>query len=78
MGGNAPVMAARFVKEGAVVLLGAKLSPGLSDWVPQGMQVAGGQVPVDDVHLIVEYKRNEEWDQVASPRANRFVIYVVK
>jgi len=75
LGGNAPVMAARFVKEGAVVLLGAKLSPGLSDWVPQGMQVAGGQVPVDDVHLIVEYKRNEEWDHVASPRANRFIVH---
>ena len=36
------------------------------------MQV--GQVPVDDVHLIVK-RRNEEWDQVASPRANRFIVH---
>ena len=37
------------------------------------MQV--GQVPVDDVHLIVKQRRNEEWDQVASPRANRFIVH---
>ena len=37
------------------------------------MQV--GQVPVDDVHLIVKQRRNEEWDQVASPRANRFMLH---
>ena len=36
------------------------------------MQV--GQVPADDVHLIVK-RRNEEWDQVASPRANRFIVH---
>jgi len=75
LGGNAPVMAARFVREGAVVLLGAKLSPGLSDWIPDGLQVAGGEVAEDDVHLIVEYKRNEAWDSVVSPRANRFIVH---
>jgi len=75
LGGNAPVMAARFVREGAKVLLGAKLSPGLSEWVPEGMEVAGGDIDKDDVHLIMEYKRNEEWDGVVSPRANRFIIH---
>jgi len=75
LGGNAPVMAARFVKEGAKVLLGAKLSPGLSEWIPDGMEVAGGEIEADDVHLIMEYKRNEEWDGIASPRANRFIIH---
>jgi len=75
LGGNAPVMAARFVKEGANVLLGAKLSPGLMDWVPQGMEVAGGQLQQDDVHLIMEYKRGEKWDSVEAPRANRFILH---
>ena len=75
LGGNAPVMAARFVREGAKVLLGAKLSPGLNQWIPEGMEVAGGEVGEDDVHLIVEYKRQEEWDGVVSPRANRFIVH---
>jgi len=75
LGGNAPVMAARFVKEGAQVLLGAKLSPGLMDWVPGGMEVAGGNIDADDVHLIMEYKREESWDNIKSPRANRFIIH---
>eukprot|EP00090_Calanus_glacialis_P003679 TRINITY_DN12703_c0_g1_i1.p1 TRINITY_DN12703_c0_g1~~TRINITY_DN12703_c0_g1_i1.p1 ORF type:complete len:472 (-),score=200.45 TRINITY_DN12703_c0_g1_i1:713-2128(-) len=75
LGGNAPVMAARFAREGAKVLLGAKLSPGLAEWIPEGMEVAGGDIDADDVHLIMEYKRNEDWDGVVSPRANRFIIH---
>jgi len=75
LGGNAPVMAARFAREGAKVLLGAKLSPGLAEWIPEGMEVAGGVIDTDDVHLIMEYKRNEEWDGIVSPRANRFIIH---
>jgi len=75
LGGNAPVMAARFAREGAKVLLGAKLSPGLAEWIPEGMEVAGGDIDDDDVHLIMEYKRNEEWDGVVSPRANRFIVH---
>jgi len=75
LGGNAPVMAARFAREGAKVLLGAKLSPGLAEWIPEGMEVAGGDIDTDDVHLIMEYKRNEEWDGVFSPRANRFIVH---
>ena len=57
------------------MLLGAKLSPGLAEWIPEGMEVAGGDIDADDVHLIMEYKRNEEWDGVVSPRANRFIIH---
>ena len=75
LGGNAPVMAARFAKEGAKVLLGAKLSPGLAEWIPEGMVVAGGEIEADDVHLILEYKRDEEWAGFTSPRANRFIVH---
>ena len=69
------MMAARFAREGASVLLGAKLSPGLADWIPEGVEVAGGKVGLDDIHLIVEYKRNELWDTVESPRANRYIVH---
>ena len=55
LGGNAPVMASRFAREGAAVLLGAKLSPGLAEAAGE-MQLAGGSVPEDDIHLILEYK----------------------
>ena len=55
LGGNAPVMASRFAREGAAVLLGAKLSPGLAEAAAE-MQLAGGSVPEDDIHLILEYK----------------------
>jgi len=75
LGGNAPVMAARFAREGAEVLLAAKLSPGLAGWLPRGVRVAGGEIATDDVHLIMEYKREEAWGQVRAPRANRFIVH---
>jgi len=75
LGGNAPVMAARFAKEGANVLLAAKLSPGLAGWLPEGVEVAGGAISTDDIHLILEYKREEAWDDVKAPRANRFILH---
>ena len=68
-------LGARFVKEGAAVLLAVKLNPGLAEWISDGMEVAGGEVGEDDVHLVVEYKRQEVWDGVASPRANRFIVH---
>ena len=36
---------------------------------------AAAEVREDDVHLIVEYKRQEEWGGVVSPRANRFIVH---
>ena len=39
------------------------------------MEVAGGEKGEDDVHLIVEYKRQGEWDGVVSLRANRFIVH---
>ena len=68
-------LGARFVKEGAAVLLAVKLNPGLAEWISDGMEVAGGEVGEDDVHLVVEYKSQEVWDGVASPRANRFIVH---
>lgn len=74
-GGNAPVMASRFAKEGAKVLLAAKMTQEYKNNLPEGVEVAGGLVENDDVHLIWEYKAGETWDGVKSPRANRFIIH---
>ncbi len=29
----------------------------------------------DDIHLILEYRREETWGQYTSPRANRFIVH---
>jgi len=74
-GGNAPVMASRFAKEGAKVLLAAKMTDDYKKKLPAGVEVVGGHVGKDDVHLIWEYKAGETWDGVSAPRANRFIIH---
>eukprot|EP00094_Tigriopus_californicus_P001080 TCALIF_01045-PA protein Name:"Similar to Adpgk ADP-dependent glucokinase (Mus musculus)" AED:0.27 eAED:0.27 QI:205/0.53/0.35/0.64/0.92/0.85/14/0/1299 len=76
LGGNAPVMALRFAQEGAEVLLAGRMSPELKKSLPTMITVAGSDhVAHDDVHLILEYKRNQVWQQYQSPRANRFIVH---
>jgi len=78
VGGNAPVMALRFAREGADVLLAAKMTPELRRQLPDAVQMADVQksgVAVDDVHLILEYKRGERWGRYEAPRANRFIVH---
>ncbi|KDR23023.1 ADP-dependent glucokinase [Zootermopsis nevadensis] len=75
LGGNAPVMAKRFALEGCEVLLAAKMTPKLQESLPEGVTVAGGDIRKDDIHLILEYKANEEWGIYKSPRANRFIVH---
>lgn len=75
LGGNAPVMAKRFVLEGCEVLLAAKMTPKLQDSLPEGVRVVGRDIKKDDVHLILEYKEDEEWGIYRSPRANRFIVH---
>jgi ADP-dependent glucokinase len=36
------------------------------------LTVVGGDIQKDDIHLILEYKANEEWGIYRSPRANRY------
>jgi len=74
-GGNAPVMATRFAREGADVLLAARMTPYMTNMLEQRVQVAGDEVDEDDIHLIWEYKAGEVWGEVAAPRANRFIIH---
>ena len=75
LGGNAPVMANRFALEGAHVLLAAKMSKNFQQTIHENIQVIGDVIEKDDIHLILEYKRNEHWGNLKSPRANRFIIH---
>nr|CAD7441007.1 unnamed protein product [Timema bartmani] len=75
LGGNAPVMASRFVSEGCHVLLAAKMTTDLQKTLPEGITVVGGDVSKDDIHLILEYKAGEQWGPYVAPRANRFIVH---
>lgn len=83
LGGNAPVIANRLAMEGADVILAGRMSKILKDKIRPGItltgqadQSSGNAIDTkDDVHLILEYKRNEEWGKYKSPRANRFIIH---
>ncbi|XP_043232365.1 ADP-dependent glucokinase-like [Amphibalanus amphitrite] len=73
VGGNAPVMAARFAREGCSVLLGSGRYAG--QHVPERVEVVGPQTPQPDIHLILEYAANTHWCRQATTRANRFIIH---
>lgn len=75
MGGNAPVMAMRFSKEGCDVLLAAKMTRSYKLMIPDGIEVVGGEVERDDIHLIIEYKYGETWGPFTSSRANRYILH---
>lgn len=69
-------MALRFAREGAQVLLAAKMTPKAKKDLPEGVTIASDHdLDKDDVHLILEYKREETWGQYKSPRANRFILH---
>lgn len=72
IGGNAPVMGLRFAREGCEVILAAKMTRSLHQMIPDSVQVVGGEVDHDDVHLILEYKHGEVWGPYTSARANRY------
>ena len=64
--------------EGADVILAGKMSNALKDKIHPRISLAGkngnlqGVAEIDDIHLIIEYKRDEKWGKYKSPRANRF------
>lgn len=66
-------MALRFAREGAEVLLAAKMTEEMKKRLPKEIEVAGADnaVEKDDIHLIMEYKREEKWGPYQAPRANR-------
>lgn len=85
IGGNAPVMASRFAKEGIRnVLLGSRDSEYLKRHLPQGIIITGtessphgGDVndTSQDIHLLIEYAAGDKWGTLVAPRANRFIVH---
>lgn len=75
LGGNAPVMANRFYQEGCKVLLAATATKELREEIPAEIRVVGGELEEDDVHLLMEYTKGENWGKFTAPRANRFIIH---
>lgn len=78
IGGNAPLMAKRFFTEGWKVLLGAKMSEQLKKYIPKEIEIVGAdenEEVKDDVHMILEYKADEQFGVYKSPRANRYIMH---
>lgn len=71
IGGNAALMALRFVREGCDVIVAAKMTKSLRQMIPEAVIVVGAEAERDDVHLILEYKQGEVWGPYTSARANR-------
>lgn len=75
LGGNALSMAQRLVQEGAEVLLGMSHSKKLRALLPPEVKVAGPNLVTDDIHLILEYNKGDNWGSFTSPRANRLILH---
>lgn len=76
IGGNAPVMAKRFVIEGVEkVILGTQHSKETVNDYDDGLLVSGPTVENDDVHICIEYPVGEKWGKYVAPRANRLIIH---
>ncbi|XP_022127582.2 ADP-dependent glucokinase [Pieris rapae] len=78
IGGNAPLMARRFFMEGWKVLLAAKMSEQLKKNIPKEIEIVGvdeNEEIKDDVHMILEYKADEQFGIYKSPRANRYIMH---
>jgi ADP-dependent glucokinase len=76
LGGNAPLMSNRFAKEGADVMLVATMSKKLRTHLHENVKLVSGDTDhKDDVHLILEYKTGDQWGDLVSPRANRYILH---
>lgn len=78
LGGNAPVMGARFHLEGAKVLVASAMSHKQRSHLITGIDVTEFEPSedfVDDIHLILEYKTGDKFGEHEAPRANRYIIH---
>lgn len=78
IGGNAPLMAKRFNTEGWNVLFAAKMSKKLKELIPSEIKIVGDEANddvQDDIHMILEYKADEEFGEYKAPRANRYIMH---
>lgn len=76
IGGNAAVMANRFILEGLDrVVLGTQHSKLSTELYNNKLVVSGPLVDHDDVHICIEYPAGERWGEHIAPRANRLIIH---
>ncbi|KAI9910555.1 hypothetical protein PsorP6_011037 [Peronosclerospora sorghi] len=77
VGGNAATMAERAAAEGCHVLLGAAIGNEMRPYYTDTrIQVVGSlrEDQHEDVHLVLEYARGDEFQGYTSPRANRYYL----
>jgi len=74
-GGNAVVMASRFLKEGCDVMLAATYSDELFQMIDHDVKIVGEKLLSDDIHLLLEYDKLSKWGSYTAPRANRFIVH---
>lgn len=76
IGGNAAVMAKRFILEGLEkVILGTQHSKLTTNEFHDKLLVSGPIVDQDDVHICLEYPAGEKWGKYVAPRANRLIVH---
>lgn len=76
IGGNAAVMAKRFILEGLdKVMLGTQHSRKTIEHYNDKLVISGPIVDYDDVHICIEYPAGEQWGKYVAPRANRLIIH---
>lgn len=68
---------AEAISEYSHVLLAGNLPDNLKKWMPSNVRFLKDALPptVGEIHLIMEYKKNEQWDGVITPRSNRFIVH---
>ena len=73
LGGNAATMAQRAALEGSEVLLGSAVGKHMREHFHPNIQVVGHIADDDheDVHLVLEYSKDDQFGGIISPRANR-------
>lgn len=54
------------------------MSKKLKAYIPKDIQIVGGEENEevkDDIHMILEYKADEEFGALKAPRANRYIVH---
>ena len=75
LGGTGLHIGKRLALEGCNVLMAGDTSNEFIKMLPKGMSPVGNIVPVDDIHMLLEYPALRHWGKYTSQRANRLVVH---
>ena len=75
LGGTGLHIGKRLALEGCNVLMAGDTSNQFVKMLPKNMSPVGNVVPVDDIHLLLEYPAHVHWGEYNSQRANRLVVH---